>query len=170
LSGCVRLRRRCPEEAARLDDQDAGWSPRLAVMNLLARLAAIEGCLVLLAFFGLVLFKIVIGEISLAGLLRTKTQPRPPPGGGESEPHEPEFRDPKTFSPARLQLLIFTVVVAAQYLQAVIANPQRDALPGLPAGLVAALGGSQAVYLGGKALSTFIQPLLERDKERTGGQ
>jgi hypothetical protein len=51
--------------------------------------------------------------------------------------------------------------VAAQYLHAVYVNPSQDSLPSLPPGVIAALGGSQAAYLGGKAFTTFIQPLFK---------
>jgi hypothetical protein len=114
-------------------------------MDLLHRLAVIEGSVLLAGFFGVVLYRIVIGEISLAGLLDAK---------------QPDGRP--TFSPARLQLLIFTVVIAGYYLHLVVADPHRDSLPDLPQSVVAALGGSHAVYLGGKALSAFIQPLLKK--------
>jgi len=116
-------------------------------MDLLFRLAVIECGVLLLSFFGMVLWKIAVGEISLAGLLTTKE-----PGGGS------------TFSPARLQLLIFTVVVAGNYLHAALATPRPHALPPLPNSVIAVLGGSHAVYLGGKALSTFIQPLLRNPR------
>jgi hypothetical protein len=116
-------------------------------MDLLFRLAVIECGVLLLSFFGMVLWKIAVGEISLAGLLTTKE-----PGGGS------------TFSPARLQLLIFTVVVAGTYLHAALATPRPQALPTLPNSVIAVLGGSHAVYLGGKTLSTFIQPLLRNPR------
>ena len=67
----------------------------------------------------------------------------------------------RSFSPARLQLLISTVVVAAQYLHAVLAHRRLDSLPSLPQSVVALLGGSQAAYLGGKAFTAFIQPLFK---------
>jgi hypothetical protein len=116
-------------------------------MDLIFRLAVIECGALLLGLFGLVLWKIAVGEISLAGLLATKE-----PGGGS------------TFSPARLQLLIFTVVVAGNYLHAMLANPQGPSLPTLPYSVIAALGGSHAVYLGSKVMSAFIQPLLKNSR------
>lgn len=116
-------------------------------MDLLYRLAVIEGTVLLAAFFGLVLYKIVTGEIPLAGLLDTK---------------EPDGQ--AAFSPARLQMLIFTVVIAGYYLHLVIANPHRDSLPDLPQSVVGVFGGSHAVYLGGKAFSSFIQPLLKKQR------
>jgi hypothetical protein len=112
-------------------------------MNLLTRLAMIEGGILLVGFFAVVALRIVTGEISLAGLLTSK------------DAHV----EHRTFSPARLQLLIFTVAVAATYLYAIVVNPQQSSLPDLPQGVVAALGGSQAFYLAGKALAAYIQPL-----------
>ena len=113
-------------------------------MALLARLAFYGGILLMAGFAAIVLLQIMIGRISLAGLLETKDA-----DGGRS------------FSPGRLQLLIFTVVVAAQYLHTVLAHRRLDSLPTLPQGVVALLGGSQAAYLGGKAFTTFIQPLFK---------
>jgi len=111
-------------------------------MELLTKLATIEAAILVGGCFAVVANKLVIGEISLAGLLYSKE-----PGGRAA------------FSPARLQLLIFTAAVAAIYLGEVIANPRQDSLPHLPLGIVVALGGSQAVYLGGKMVSAYLQPL-----------
>lgn len=113
-------------------------------MDLLARWAAIAGGLLLGGFFGVVAFNLANGNISLAGLLETKG-----PSGAPA------------FSPGRLQMLIATVVIAGQYLYSVIANPTQGSLPTLPPAAVAVLGGSHAVYLGGKAIDAFLQPLLK---------
>ena len=96
-------------------------------------------------FFGVVLWKIATGEISLAYLLSAR--------GDDGR---------WSYSPGRLQLLIFTVGVAVEYLRGVMANPHVDSLPDLSPSVLAALGGSQAVYLGSKAFSTFLQPLLKK--------
>jgi hypothetical protein len=112
-------------------------------MELLTKLATIEVVILVGGCLGIVVYKLVAAEISLAGLLYSKE-----PGGRA------------TFSPARLQLLIFTGAVAARYLGEVIANPRQDSLPHLALGVVVALGVSQAVYLGGKAVSAYIQPLF----------
>jgi len=112
--------------------------------TLLAKLITFAGALLTCGFFGVVALKIVTGEISLAHLLDAKDG------------------TPNSYSPARLQLLIFTLVVAANYLHGVINNPQQDSLPDLPMSVVAALGGSHAVYLGSKAFSTFVKPLLKK--------
>jgi len=116
-------------------------------MNLISRLAVIECSVLVGGFFGIVLYRIVDGDISLAGLLDTK--------GPGNRPNR---------SPARLQLLIFTIVVAANYLHSVIVDPRRDSLPAIPLSVIVALGGSHAVYLGGKAVSAYIQPLLKNPR------
>lgn len=58
-----------------------------------------------------------------------------------------------TISPGRIQLLALTMFTAVQYLVSTIDNPTR--LPDLPDLLVQALAGSQAIYLGAKALALF---------------
>jgi hypothetical protein len=116
-------------------------------MEFLTKLATIEVGILVGGCFAVVAYKLVIGEISLAGLLYSK---------------EPDGRP--AFSPARLQLLIFTGVVAARYLGEVIADPRQLSLPHLPLSVVIALGGSHAVYLGGKAVSAYIQPLLKNQR------
>jgi hypothetical protein len=113
-------------------------------MALLARLTLFAGGAWILGLAAIVLLQIMSGRIAIAGLLTTKDASGRP-----------------SFSPARLQLLIFTVVVAAQYFYKVFAHLGQDSLPPLPPGVVAALGGSQAVYLAGKAFAAYIQPLLK---------
>lgn len=109
----------------------------------LAKLTTVAVAILVGGFFGVVLLKIATGEISLAYLLYTK-----------------DAAGRWTYSPGRLQLLIFTIGVAANYLHSVMVNPRIDTLPDLPMSVVAALGASQVSYLGSKAFSTFIGPLL----------
>ena len=97
---------------------------------------AFAGLFVCRGFFGILLYQAYTGRISLEGLLRSKG---------------PRHCSERPFSPARLQLLLFTVTVAATYLHRVLSNLDRPALPGLPTEGVAALGGSQAGNLVGKA-------------------
>lgn len=113
-------------------------------ITFLAKLATIAGSILVCGFFGVVLLKITTGEISLAYLLSVK-----------------DASGCWSYSPARLQLLIFTVGVAANYLRSVMVSPHGDSLPDLPMSVVAALGGSHVAYLGSKAFSAFIQPLLK---------
>ncbi|HVT60821.1 MAG TPA: OpgC domain-containing protein [Thermoanaerobaculia bacterium] len=113
-------------------------------MHLPYRIAACAGFIVIVGFSCVVLWRVLTGEVSLKGLLNSKA-----PG------------DRRSLSPARLQLLIISTVIAVGYLHAVIVSPRWNALPRPPGGVIAVLGGSQAVYLAAKALSFFIQPLLK---------
>jgi hypothetical protein len=88
--------------------------------------------LALVLSLGIVTLWKLFQSISLAGLLRSSDG---------------------TLSPGRIQLLVLTILTSMQYLLATIHDPSH--LPAIPASLVMALGGSQAVYLGAKAWSTF---------------
>lgn len=57
----------------------------------------------------------------------------------------------KYFSPERVQLLIFTLGTAMFYLNNVLQNRHTGVLPDVPTQTLALLGGSHALYLGGKA-------------------
>ena len=57
----------------------------------------------------------------------------------------------KYFSPERVQLLLFTLGVAMFYLNTVLQNRGSGVLPDVSTETLALLGGSHAVYLGGKA-------------------
>jgi hypothetical protein len=113
-------------------------------MDLLSTQTEYAGFALLCGFFAVILWKILAGAISLDGLLDSF----------DEQGH-------RSFSPARAQLLIFTILVAGKYVLAVSQNPHRDALPGLPDGLLAILGGSQAVYVAGKAWSAFVPKLKQ---------
>src|SRR5947199_10178596 len=89
----------------------------------LFKLATIAGAILAGGFFGVVLLKIATGEISLAYLLYTKNT------AGRW-----------TYSPNRLQLLIFTLGVAATYLHSVMVNPKVGSLPDVSMSVIAALG------------------------------
>jgi hypothetical protein len=65
----------------------------------------------------------------------------------------------RTLSPGRIQLLLFTVLTALQYLLATMHDPSH--LPAISPYLVMVLGGSQTVYLGAKAWDMFD---LKRNK------
>lgn len=97
-------------------------------MNSLIQVVRWEGFILLAGIFGVVFWKILTGSISLSGLFQTNDE---------------------QFSPGRVQMLIFTLMVAIRYLMQVIQNP--TAFPEIPADWIAALGGSHALYLGGKA-------------------
>lgn len=107
----------------------------------IARLCYWEGVILLGGFFGIVFWKLLTGRISLSGLL----------DGDQFDGASLTT----SFSPGRAQLLIFTVVSALYFLLQVIRNP--NAFPNVPNALLVALGGSQAVYLGGKGYSLLYR-------------
>jgi hypothetical protein len=65
------------------------------------------------------------------------------------------------FSPERIQLLLFTFWTAASYLLSVAETKGGGKLPDIPSTTLALLGGSHAVYLGGKAYSMLFSRLLK---------
>lgn len=90
-----------------------------------------EVLLLLFGFFGLLAIKILTGQISTRGLLYgTK-------GDGS-----------KYLSPERVQLLLFTLGAAFQYLASVLKNPTT--FPAIHESWIGILGGSHIVYLSGK--------------------
>lgn len=93
----------------------------------------------------IVLYKLFTGSIPLSGLLTAQ-----------------DSKGNLSFSPGRAQMLMATVLTALYYLLQVIENPSTDTLPSIPYTLVAILGGSQAVYIAGKARSL----LFGKDKSK----
>jgi hypothetical protein len=59
------------------------------------------------------------------------------------------------FSPERVQLIAVTLWLALNYLLTVLNNPHAQSLPEVNDQTLAVLGGSQLLYLGGKAFSRF---------------
>ncbi|MBZ5607152.1 MAG: hypothetical protein LAP38_02755 [Acidobacteriia bacterium] len=110
---------------------------------LLFRISLGAAFLLLAAFAAVIAGKMWRGDILLDGLLDSKD------ATGE-----------RSFSPARLQLLIITLAVAADYVHQVWISPQRSSLPSLSKEVIAALGGSQAIYLGAKWYALLIEPFL----------
>ena len=115
-------------------------------MALLRQFAAYGSLALIAGFLVIAAWKLLTGAISLDGLLDSF-----------------DDRRRRQSSPGRLQLLLFTLFVAVQYLAAVWKNPGASSLPAVPQAMLAALAGSQAVYLSGKALSTYL-PLLKKLK------
>jgi hypothetical protein len=116
-----------------------------------ARLVCWEGVILLGGLFGVIAWRLFTGEISLDGLLYGSRRDR-----GNSLGYS------AFFSPGRTQLLIVTILTAGYYLLQVIHDPTT--FPEIPVAWVVALGGSQAIYLGGKAQSRLlgIRDLIER--------
>ena len=115
-------------------------------MNSLFRAGEYVVFALLLGLVAVVVWKIITREISLDGLFDST-----------------DAQNTRSYSVERAQLLIFTLLVAGKYVLAVIQNPHRDSLPDLPVEFVAVLGGSQAIYIGGKAWSRF-GPLFKKEK------
>lgn len=88
-------------------------------------------------------YKLLTRGINTAGLLQDKVQDKEHVG----------------LSPSRIQLLLFTLVGAGAYLASVPEMFERAAprLPEVPPELLVLLGGSQAVYLGGKSYLRFFK-------------
>lgn len=113
-------------------------------------LAKWEGLLLLGGFFGIIGWKLVSGSITLDQLLDGDIQDKSAANGNGTA---------RYVSSGRVQSLIVTVFVALYYLKQVVENP--TAFPTLPNGVLEALAGSQALYLGGKAQATFIGRLRD---------
>lgn len=60
----------------------------------------------------------------------------------------------KRFSPERVQLLVFTIAIASQYLLSA-AHSSSGKMPALPDGTLQLLGLSNGIYLGGKGWSAL---------------
>lgn len=104
--------------------------------------------------FGIIFWKLMKGDISMDGLLNGPVRDETSPSGFHTE-----------FSPGRSQLLMFTIITAAYYLLQVIHNPR--VFPQIPDSWIAAVGGSQALYLAGKAKSMLLgqfRDLINRRK------
>lgn len=114
----------------------------------LVRAARLEMIILLGGLMVVVLLKVLAGGIKLSGLLFVK--------GGD---------DKGSFSPARAQMMMATVLTGMYYLLQVIDNPTAGSLPDAPTGLVAVLGGSHAIYLAGKVQSVW--DLLTGKRKRT---
>lgn len=107
------------------------------------KLAYWEGLIFVGGLFGIVFWKLMTGEISLDYLMYGDRIDKADASGFSS-----------SFSPGRGQLLMVTIFTAVYYLLQVIHNPKE--FPQIPISWVAALGGSHAIYLGGKAKSMLI--------------
>jgi hypothetical protein len=112
-----------------------------------ATLAKWEGIVLLGGFVFVVVWKLATGEISLDYLLY-----------GDAKTYQ--GAGPTTFfSPGRAQMLLASITVAGYYLLQVLQDPTH--FPSLPNELVAALGTSHAIYLGGKAQSVYLGRLRD---------
>ena len=91
------------------------------------------------ALFAIIAFRLLTGAINISGILRTKS----PTGEDDS------------ISPARVQLLVFTVATAGTYLGWAIEARGTGKMPTVPETWLILFGGSHAFYLGSKAFAFF---------------
>ena len=101
--------------------------------------------LLLGGFLGVVLWKLATGTMALDQLFDGDVR--------DSDPTNAEGFTTQV-SPGRVQTFWVTVFVAVYYVWQVIQNPTE--LPKLPSAMIAALAGSQVLYLGGKAQAMFF--------------
>lgn len=107
----------------------------------MTQFAYLAAAIVFGGLFGAIAWKMLKGEIGLAGILCTKSRSR----DADSELNQ--------FSPARVQLAITTLITANYYLTQVIHDPTK--FPMIPTAWLLGLGASHGIYLGGKAESMF---------------
>ena|SRR5215467_10870528 len=105
-------------------------------MPSLSTLASWEGLILIGGLIGIVVWKMMTGEISLDQLFESQI----PAQDGTSS---------SDVSGGRVQVFLVTIYVAFYYLMQVIHNP--TGFPDVPTGLVGILAGSHALYLGDKA-------------------
>jgi hypothetical protein len=108
-------------------------------MATLMMFARYEVGFLLAALLAVVVFQLLTGRINTRGLLSEKTKN----GVG-------------AISPARVQLLLFTVAFASYLLAEIIQSRQ---FPTIDTKWLLMLGGSHSIYLGGKSLSLLRSQL-----------
>jgi hypothetical protein len=102
--------------------------------------AAIQDVVIgfLVSLFAIIAIGLLTGDINTRGVLRTKS-----PFGDD------------TISPARVQLLLFTLATAGTYLTRALEARGTGKMPDVPESWLVTLGGSHLFYLGSKAHAFF---------------
>jgi hypothetical protein len=122
-------------------------------MQELAVLIKWEVQIFILALVGLIAIKLLTGEINTDGLLFGRISGRP------TKNNQNQY-----FSPERVQLLFFTIAAGFYYLQLVLNNPSSGTLPDIPQILPVTVGGSNAIYLAGKAYARWLGSSANKNK------
>jgi hypothetical protein len=104
----------------------------------------------LLSLAAIISVRLVTGSINTTGLLRSKSP-----------------RSDESISPARVQLLVFTLATAGSYLTQVLKLHGAVQLPDVPQHTLIALGGSHSVYLGTKAYAFFSRRAPSQNTQRS---
>jgi hypothetical protein len=140
---------------SRLRFSDSAVGPvEVNAMRTLSEVARWEGFILLGGLFGIIFWKLLTGGISLDRLLEGDI-------GGPN--NAPDCGRGTYVSAGRAQSLAITAFAALYYLLQVWQNPRE--FPHLPAILIDALMGSQAIYLAGKAqamLGPRLRSFLQR--------
>lgn len=108
-------------------------------MYLLFQLVQWEVMIFLVALAGIVAFQLLTGQINTTNLLEGKM------GDAKGQ-----------ISPERVQLLFTTIGFAIYYATQAGAVAKTGNLPDIPSTVPALLGGSNAIYLGGKAYNRWF--------------
>jgi len=126
-------------------------------MEALATALRYETLALLIGLISIIGYRLLIGKINTDGLLKDKT------GDGK-------------FSPGRLQMLVTTLSIALYYLLMVMKTTETGRLPDMPTEFLVALGGSHAIYLGGKVhgmlankLKITLSQVMGKTKPENGG-
>ena len=109
-------------------------------MDTLSTVLRYEMLFLLTALIVLIAYWMLTNRINVKGLLVDKTSGR-------------------AFSPGRLQLLIVSMSIALYYVLLVIETKDTGRLPEMPNEFLMALGGSHAMYLGGKFYGMLVSKL-----------
>jgi hypothetical protein len=112
-------------------------------MTLLVTLTKWELIVFLAGFGATIVIKLLNGGINTTGLLYGRISGRP-------------AATSLYFSPERAQLLAITIISAVHYLTLVITNPTPGTFPPIPESLAEIVGGSNVLYLGGKAYARWL--------------
>jgi hypothetical protein len=115
-------------------------------MTTLMTFAQYEIGFLLTALLAVVAFQLLTGRINTRGLLSEKTK------DGVAG-----------VSPARVQLLLFTVAFAFYLLSAIINSRPRQ-FPTIDTKWLLILGGSHSIYLGGKSFPVLLSLLKSKEK------
>ena len=109
-------------------------------MNTLSLVLRVEIWLLLGGLTVVITYQLLTGKINTSGMLTTKAGAR-------------------NFSPARLQLMVITLAIAAYYLFLGLSDRHAKTLPELPNEMMLLLGGSHVAYLGGKLYAMLAEKL-----------
>jgi len=115
-------------------------------MDLLLELVRWEVLIFLVALAGLIVYQLLNGQINTQYLLYGRT----------SAATSDDKNSNLYFSPERVQLLVATIGAALYYVMQTLTTAKSGHLPDIPDGWPALMGGSNAIYLGGKAYARWF--------------